>query len=155
MISNEYIVGNYVQNKCLVIKGSQRKAMVTLIEDLNLFQEYKLETFYLAVSIADNYLKRLAISNQKAPCLALLGVTCLFIAAKIEQHVVPSSTNLINATHGAQFSSVDMHKLESLILYELDFDVRFVTPIDLLSRFLKLMCVANSQAQEDAPSIIE
>ena len=37
--------------------------MVILIEELNLLKEYKLETLYLAVSLADRYLVNIAIKG--------------------------------------------------------------------------------------------
>ena len=58
--------------------------MIHLIEDLNTMRKYKLETFYLAVNIADHYLMNLALYGKAAPDLVLLGTTSLFIAAKIE-----------------------------------------------------------------------
>ena len=58
--------------------------MIHLIEDLNTIREYKLESFYLAVHIADHYLMSLALNKKAAPDLILLGTTSLFLAAKIE-----------------------------------------------------------------------
>ena len=64
--------------------------MINLIEDLYLLRQYYLETFYLAVSIADRYLVNLTLKEENAPCLVTLGVTSLLLAAKIEQHKSPS-----------------------------------------------------------------
>ena len=58
--------------------------MIHLIEDLNTKRNYKLETFYLAVNIADHYLMNLALEGREAPDLVLLGTTSLLLAAKIE-----------------------------------------------------------------------
>ena len=58
--------------------------MILLIEDLYKSRSYKLETFYLAVSIADHYLMKLASQYRPAPCLVHLGATVLLVAAKIE-----------------------------------------------------------------------
>lgn len=63
--------------------------MVFMIEDLQILRSYYLETFYLAVSIADRYLIGLTVREESAPCLVALGVTCLLLAAKIEQHKNP------------------------------------------------------------------
>ena len=64
--------------------------MVLLIEELNREEKWKEETLYLAVSIADRYLIHLAIKGLRAPCLIVLSVTCLLLAAKIEQPFSPS-----------------------------------------------------------------
>ena len=63
--------------------------MVMMMEKLNDMQNYKLETLFLAVSIADRYLLRLARRQQEAPCLVLLGVTTMLLAAKLEQAEIP------------------------------------------------------------------
>ena len=58
--------------------------MILLIEDLQKSRDYKLETFYLGVNIADHYLMKLAVLGQKAPCLVHLSATALLLAAKFE-----------------------------------------------------------------------
>ena len=58
--------------------------MVILIEELNLLKEYKLETLYLAVSLADRYLVNIAIKGQPSPNLIALAVTSILLAAKLE-----------------------------------------------------------------------
>ena len=83
MCAQEQINGNYCKFKCRNMRGSQRKGMVLLMEELWRLRDYRLETLYLSVSIADNYLMKLATTNQKAPCLVTLGMTCLFLAAKL------------------------------------------------------------------------
>ena len=86
----EIAFGNFCKYKCLNVRGSQRKAQVILIEQLNAFRKGKLSTLYSAVSISDRYLKKLSDQNLAAPDLNLLAVTCLFIAGKLEEHVVPN-----------------------------------------------------------------
>lgn len=61
-----------------------RQQMVMLIEDLNTLKEYKLETLYLSVSLADRYLVNIAVQGKPAPCLITLAVVCVLIAAKLE-----------------------------------------------------------------------
>ena len=54
-------VGNYLKmNSRLGLEPRKRKGMVTMMKDLQKFKSYKLETFYLATSIADHYLMVLA-----------------------------------------------------------------------------------------------
>ena len=61
--------------------------MVILIETLQQMKEYKDDTLYLAVSLADRYLS--VLTNQKvekSTCPVILAVTCLLLAAKVEEH---------------------------------------------------------------------
>lgn len=57
--------------------------MVLLIEDLCLLKDYKPETLYMAVSLADRYLVHIAVEGKTAPCLITLAVVCLLMAAKL------------------------------------------------------------------------
>ena len=59
--------------------------MVLLIEELHAVKNYRIETLYLAVSIADRYLKQLSLAGKEEPCLISLAVICTLIAAKLEE----------------------------------------------------------------------
>ena len=63
MLRQEYAIGDYLSNpSCtLQISSFARQQMVMLIEELCNIKEYKLETLYLAVSIADRYLVNIAV----------------------------------------------------------------------------------------------
>ena len=97
MLSQEYAIGSYISThgQTLSITAAQRKRMVILIEDLHRHKGYKIDTLFLAVSIADRYLVNMAVEGQKAPCLVTLGVTCLLMAAKLEQPMHPSFNIMI------------------------------------------------------------
>ncbi len=50
------------------------------------------ETLYLAINLVDRFLSFRFSSLAK---LQLVGVTCMFIAAKVEETLAPSVTNFI------------------------------------------------------------
>ena len=85
MLRQEYAIGDYVksQNCSLKMTDYTRQQMVMLIEDLALLKEYKPETLFLAVSIADRYLINIAVERKTAPCLITLAVVCILMAAKL------------------------------------------------------------------------
>ena len=66
-----------------------------LIEQLCTCKNYKFETFYQAVSLADQYLVYIARESVVLPCLITLGLTSVLLAAKIEQPVQPSFKRMI------------------------------------------------------------
>ena len=70
--------------------------MVRLIEQLVVLREYKIETIFLALSLADRYLAQITVKKEQAPCLIILATTCVLIAAKLEQPVSPSFNLMIN-----------------------------------------------------------
>ena len=115
--------------------------MVNLIEDLYLLRQYYLETFYLAVSIADRYLINLTLKEENVPCLVALGVTSLLLAAKIEQNKSPRfqlMRHVLQNLHDIQIGNEVLLDLERKILKELDFDLRFISPIVFLERYLRI-----------------
>ena len=71
MLKTEYSIGDYLQSQACTLQMTNytRQQMVMLIEDLALLKEYKHETLYLAVSIADRYLVNIAVEGKTAPCL--------------------------------------------------------------------------------------
>ena len=100
-----------------------------------------LETLYTAVSLADRYLVETVVNKRKLPCLVTLAVTCLLIAAKIEEPISPSFIRMINildAKHSVKLRGKRIRQLESEILRTLDFSLRTVSPIFFLERFLRL-----------------
>lgn len=72
-----------------------RQHMILLIEDLCVLKDYKTETIYLAISLADRFLINLSIKNEQAPCLISLAVICSLMAAKLEQPISPCFGNII------------------------------------------------------------
>ena len=138
MLEEESAVGCYLKSASLELKPGQRKGMVILIEDLQKSRGYKLETFYLAVSIADNYLIIMDTYNMEAPCLLTLAVTSLLIAAKIEEQHMPrvlNMTDLLLDKHGVIISEEAILEFEHTIMSTLDFKLRFTSPIAFLERF--------------------
>ena len=95
MLQDETSAGNYFKLPNQRLKTDLRKGMILLLEDINTKRGYKLETFYLGVNIADHYLMKLALEGREAPHLVLLGVTSLFLAAKLEQPSSPCLENMI------------------------------------------------------------
>lgn len=69
--------------------------MVRLIEQLCYIKNYKIETTFLAVSIADRHLVSCVVVKKEVPCLIRLAATCMLIAAKLEQPISPSFRVLI------------------------------------------------------------
>ena len=63
--------------------------MVHLIEIVSTRKDYQIETFFLAVNIADRYLRTLTSKGITAPSHVLLGITVLIIAGKANESVRP------------------------------------------------------------------
>ena len=120
--------------------------MVMLIEYMNNCKGYKIETLYLAVSLADRYLVNMAISGEEAPCLISLGMICILIAAKLEEPVSPSYNFLIKTMsdqHKVIVAKDDLLRLEEKILVALEFSCHHISPIPFLERYFRLFGIDN------------
>ena len=98
MIEQEQAIGNYTEKTDKSrneISHVERLHLVLLIEQLNAVKKYKPETGYLAVSLVDRYLVQWVKGKASLSCLITLGLTCLLVAAKIEQSLQPSFNRLI------------------------------------------------------------
>ena len=69
--------------------------MVLLIEELHSIKQYRELTFYFAVNIANRYLAKLVAKGASPPDIVCLGVTCLLIAAKMNEPLGPNFGNMV------------------------------------------------------------
>lgn len=65
-----------------------------LIERVHGRKDYKEETLYVAVSLVDRCIEKFTDSDD-VPCLVTLSITCLFIAAKIEEEIQPNLNRMV------------------------------------------------------------
>ena len=115
--------------------------MVLLIEEFHAVKSYRLETLYLAVSIADRYLKQIRLERKEDPCFISLAVICILLAAKLEESFAPSfirMINLLNDQHEILLEKQDLLNLEESVVQTLNFSLRHVSPIHFLDRFHRL-----------------
>lgn len=152
MLSQEYAIGSYIttHGQTLSITAAQRKRMVILIEDLHRHKGYKIDTLMLAVSVADRYLVNLAVENQKAPCLVTLGVTCLLMAAKLEQPMHPSFNIMIRLladTQGLFVTKQALITLEEKIIRALEFSMHFCSTVPFLERYQLVLGIHNDEEE--------
>lgn len=119
--------------------------MIMTIQFLHRKKEgYKPETMHLAGNIGDRYLAYLARKGKRAPSMALLATTALLIAAKIEQPISPSFNRMITLLPESQRSRVtkpDLIDLEDQIVWALDFDFGYASPVTFLERYQRLLAI--------------
>ena len=143
MLKQEYAIGDYLTNpSCsLDITPFARHQMVRLIEELVFLREYKLETIFIAVSLADRYLVSIAVKKERAPCLITLAVISVLMAAKLEQPIAPSFTRMILVlydNHKIQLKKKHLINMEEQILRALEFSCHHISPLPFLERFLRI-----------------
>ncbi|XP_055849912.1 G1/S-specific cyclin-E [Episyrphus balteatus] len=118
--------------------GLQPRMRAILLDWLiEVCEVYKLhrETYYLAVDYLDRYL-----STQKRvqkTHLQLIGITCLFIAAKVEEIYPPKIAEFAYVTDGACLEE-DILQHEIILLQALDWSISPMTAMGWLGVYMQL-----------------
>ncbi|XP_055382091.1 G1/S-specific cyclin-E isoform X2 [Condylostylus longicornis] len=118
--------------------GLQPRMRAILLDWLiEVCEVYKLhrETYYLAVDYLDRYLS--TQKNIQKTHLQLIGITCLFVAAKVEEIYPPKIGEFAYVTDGAcQEEDILQHEL--LLLSALDWKITPVTIMGWLGIYMQL-----------------
>ncbi|KAK4297342.1 hypothetical protein Pmani_030222 [Petrolisthes manimaculis] len=105
------------------------------------------ETYYLATDYIDRYLT--VTENVPKQQLQLIGITCLFIAAKIEEIYPRNLSEFAYVTDGACLENEILEK-ELVILKKLNWDLAPLTSNNWLNTYLQL---TQDLPQEELPSV--
>ncbi|KAF9068860.1 cyclin-like protein [Rhodocollybia butyracea] len=91
------------------------------------------ETLFLCMNIIDRFLSARVVSLAR---LQLVGVTCMFIAAKVEEIVCPSAEEFLGQTE-ASYSVADVFGAERYVLKTLNWNLSYANPVHFLRRVSK------------------
>ncbi|KAF7792064.1 hypothetical protein EIP86_003092 [Pleurotus ostreatoroseus] len=91
------------------------------------------ETLFLSINIIDRFLSSRVVSLAK---LQLVGITCMFIAAKVEEIVAPSANNFLYCAD-ASYTEAEILQAERYVLKTLDWNLSYPNPIHFLRRVSK------------------
>ncbi|TDL24632.1 A/B/D/E cyclin [Rickenella mellea] len=91
------------------------------------------ETLFLCVNIIDRFLSARVVSLAK---LQLVGVTCMFIAAKVEETVSPTVSNFIYCADSS-YTEAEILQAEKYVLKTIDWNLSFPSPLNFLRRISK------------------
>ena len=82
-----------------------------------MIKDYKEETLYLAVSIADRFLVNVVILEKKLPDLLTLVVVCTLLSAKLEEALQPSFKKMIRLVDEIWQIKIDLTKLKAMEIH--------------------------------------
>ncbi|KAJ4466932.1 cyclin-like protein [Lentinula edodes] len=91
------------------------------------------ETLFLCMNIVDRFLSARVVSLAR---LQLVGVTSMFIAAKVEEIVCPSAEEFLAQTE-ASYSVADVFGAERYVLKTLNWNLNYANPVHFLRRVSK------------------
>ncbi|EGN93420.1 hypothetical protein SERLA73DRAFT_64108, partial [Serpula lacrymans var. lacrymans S7.3] len=89
------------------------------------------ETLFLCVNLIDRFLSARVVSLAK---LQLVGITCLFVAAKVEEIVAPSVAHFL---YCADSSYTYLRQPECYVLKTLNWNLSYPSPMHFLRRISK------------------
>ena len=127
-----------------------------LLQELAFFRNYRIETLFLAVNLADRFLVYMQQAREKAPNLVILTVTTFLLAAKVEQTVQPSFNRIIaylEKFHATTIKKQQIINLEEKILRALNFELLYVSPFAFLGRFLRIFGLDDVKENKNAKQI--
>ena len=116
------------------INENQRSILVDWL--INVCSKFKLlpETLFITVNLIDRYFSKFQIKKED---MQLVGVAALLIATKYEEIYPPTVKDFIYMTDMA-FSRDMLLKMETSMLYNLDFDICQTSPYRFLERYSKV-----------------
>jgi len=91
------------------------------------------ETLFLCVNIIDRFLSARVVSLAK---LQLVGITCLFIAAKTEEIVAPGVSHFLSVADSS-YTESEILQAERYVLKTLDWNLSYPNPVHFLRRVSK------------------
>ncbi|KAG9218128.1 hypothetical protein CCMSSC00406_0008067 [Pleurotus cornucopiae] len=91
------------------------------------------ETLFLCVNLIDRFLSARVVSLNK---LQLVGVACMFIAAKFEEIVSPSVSHFLHCADSS-YTEAEILQAERYILKTLDYNLSYPNPVHFLRRVSK------------------
>jgi G2/mitotic-specific cyclin 1/2 len=91
------------------------------------------ETLFLCINIIDRFLSARVVSLAK---LQLVGITCLFIASKVEEIVSPSVSHFLYCADSS-YTENEILQAERYVLKTLDWNLSYPNPIHFLRRVSK------------------
>jgi G2/mitotic-specific cyclin 2 len=91
------------------------------------------ETLFLCINIIDRFLSARVVSLAK---LQLVGITCLFVASKVEEIVSPSVSHFLYCADSS-YTENEILQAERYVLKTIDWNLSYPNPIHFLRRVSK------------------
>ncbi|XP_062073325.1 cyclin-D1-1-like [Humulus lupulus] len=115
---------------------SARLEAVKWILEVHAYYQFRPETAYLSVNYFDRFLLSTTLPKGKGWPLQLLSVTCLSLAAKMEEISVPLLLDLQTKEPRFMFEPKVIQRMELMVMAILKWRLRLVTPFDFFHYFI-------------------
>eukprot|EP00930_Biecheleria_cincta_P002968 TRINITY_DN10391_c0_g2_i1.p1 TRINITY_DN10391_c0_g2~~TRINITY_DN10391_c0_g2_i1.p1 ORF type:complete len:448 (-),score=69.09 TRINITY_DN10391_c0_g2_i1:275-1618(-) len=115
------------------INGKMRAILLDWLVEVHMKYKLRRATLYLAVNLIDRYLAVQPIARNR---LQLVGVVCMFVAAKVEQINPPRVADFVYITDNT-YTKEDVLSMECAMLSSLGFNIAVPTQAHFLDCLLK------------------
>jgi len=137
-------VGNGIVWEENHINPAMRSILVNWLAEVVDEYHMKSQTLFLSVMYLDRFLQ--TTNEIQRHLLQLVGVTCLWIAAKFEEVDVPDVDEFVYITDDT-YNSQEIISTERFILNKLNYDLACVTVENFLYRYLEVAGILPEQDQ--------
>ncbi|XP_030496665.2 cyclin-D1-1 [Cannabis sativa] len=115
---------------------SARVEAVNWILKVHAYYQFRPETAYLSVNYYDRFLLSTTLPKGKGWPSQLLSVTCLSLAAKMEEISVPLLLDLQTKEPKFMFEPKTIQRMELIVMANLKWRLHLVTPFDFVHYFI-------------------
>ncbi|KAE8697372.1 Cyclin-D4-1 [Hibiscus syriacus] len=119
---------------------SARKQAIEWICKASAYFSFGHLSICLSINYLDRFLSMYSLPRDKTWAIQLLAVACLYIAAKMEETMVPSSVNLQVGEPKFVFEAKTIQRMELLVLSTLKWRMLVLTPCSFIDYFLSKLC---------------
>lgn len=123
MIEQEEIYApdpNYLETQQPGLRWKMRAILLDWMQEVCSDYLFKRETFYYAVNFVDRYLSLTSAVEKKN--LQLIGLTALYLAAKVEEVMLPKVDNMVLAANNT-YTAIQITKMETNLYFTLSFRI--------------------------------
>jgi cyclin E len=111
---------HYLEKNQTHLRWKMRSILLDWMQEVCSDYLLKRETYYYAVNYVDRYLS--LVPNVEKKSLQLVGLTCLYLAAKVEEVLLPKVENMVLAANNT-YTASQIIKMETTIYFTLGFKV--------------------------------
>ncbi|KAH1113586.1 hypothetical protein J1N35_006964 [Gossypium stocksii] len=113
-----------------------RKDAIQWMLKVHCFYRFRPETAYLSINYMDRFLSARPLPQGKGWPMQLLSVSCLSLAAKMEETTVPFLLDLQIMKPRFLFKPKTVQRMEVLVMQTLNWRLRIITPFDFVHCFI-------------------
>ncbi|GMI68014.1 hypothetical protein HRI_000470700 [Hibiscus trionum] len=122
-----------------------RQEAIQWMLKVHCFYRFRPEIAYLSINYMDRFLSTRALPQGKGWAMQLLSVSCLSLAAKMEETSVPFLLDLQIIKPRFLFKPKTVERMEVLVMKTLKWRLRTITPFDFVHYFIAK--ISKSQPQ--------